>query len=81
MFDHECAGIQVQDNLVMACKCLSRDMYEKVIRYARSEFIEEVRQFADENHHHSHEEERDVVIVTELLDFLERRDNDGLGTP
>lgn len=79
MFDHECAGIRTQDNLVLACKCLSRDMYEQVIRYARGEFITEVKQFIETNHEHDHKNQ-DVVIVAELLNHLEKGSENGLGT-
>jgi hypoxanthine-guanine phosphoribosyltransferase len=81
MLEHDCAGLDVTGDYVMACKCLSADMYIKIMRYARQEFIKEIQAFAGEYHHHI--EGRDVVIVEQLINFLqpiEGKVEDGLGT-
>lgn len=81
MFEHDCAGLKVTGEYVMACKCLSADMYIKVMTYARQEIIREIEAFAGDYHHHI--EGRDVVIVEQLINFLlpiEGKVEDGLGT-
>lgn len=81
MFEHDCAGLQVSGDYVMACKCLSGDMYIKVMTHARNEIIREIYAFANDHHHHV--EGRDVVIVEQLISFLqpiEGKVEDGLGT-
>ena len=81
MFEHDCAGLQVTGDYVMACKCLSGDMYIKVMTHARNEIIREIYAFANDYHHHI--EGRDVVIVEQLISFLqpiEGKGEDGLGT-
>ena len=79
---HECLGvITPNDDNVMVCACVSKDMFHKLEAYFREEVKREVTGFASEYHHHI--EGRDVVIVDQLLDFLtpvEGKEEDGLGT-
>ena len=79
---HECFGVQGVGDKVVICACVSRQMYEQLMHYARQEFIGEVQAFAAEYHHHRFEG-GDVVVVDQLLDFLRpihREANNGLGT-
>jgi len=81
MLPHDCAGLEVKGDYVVACKCLSKDMYIRVMTYARKELIREIQAFAGDYHHHI--DGRDVVIVEQLLQFLtpiEGKVEDGLGT-
>jgi hypothetical protein len=81
MSKHDCAGIKVVGQAVVACGCLSAEMLGKVMAYARQEIISEIQAFANDYHHHV--EGRDVVIVEQLLAFLtpvEGKVENGLGT-
>lgn len=52
----------------MICACVSQQMYLLMSKHFREELIREVQAFASEYHHHI--DNRDVVIVEQLLDFL-----------
>lgn len=81
MSSHDCAGIKIVGDMIVACECLSSEMLGKVMAYARQEIISEIQAFAGDYHHHV--EGRDVVIVEQLLAFLtpvEGQVENGLGT-
>ena len=81
MSEHNCAGITTTPTSIVACSCLSAEMLSKVMAVARAEVISEVEAFAGDYHHHV--DGRDVVIVEQLLQFLEPVEGkveDGLGT-
>lgn len=72
---HECLGVRDVGDKTVICACVSQQMYRHMESYFRAEFIREVNAFASEYHHHING--RDVVIVEQLVTFLQPVKGDG----